>query len=122
MKRLIVTLAAGSMFAGPLAAQDQDTPAGAEQPQMCEMMHNGERMQGMMMRGENGMMTCQMMEHGEMDHAAVDHGKMDHSQMIHDHMNHGQHAEPGASENEAEAPQGEPADQDHSANEGHTPG
>jgi len=122
MKRLIVTLAAGSMFAGPLAAQDQDTPAGAEQPQMCEMMHNGERMQGMMMRGENGMMTCQMMEHGEMDHAAMDHGKMDHSQMSHDHMNHGQHAEPGAIESEAEAPQGEPAEQDHSAHEGHTPG
>jgi Ni/Co efflux regulator RcnB len=30
MKRLIIALAAGSMFAGPLAAQGQDTPAAAE--------------------------------------------------------------------------------------------
>jgi uncharacterized protein involved in copper resistance len=127
MKRLIIALAAGSMFAGPLAAQGQDTPAAAEQPQMCEMMHNGERMQGMMMRGEDGTMTCQMMEHGHMDHANMDHsqmqhGTMDHGHMDHGHMGHEQAAQPSATEGQTDAPQGDPAPQDHSAHEGHTPG
>ena len=127
MKRLIIALAAGSMFAGPLAAQGQDTPAAAEQPQMCEMMHNGERMQGMMMRGEDGTMTCQMMEHGHMDHANMDHsqmqhGTMDHGHMDHGHMGHEQAAQPSATEGQTDAPQSDPAPQDHSAHEGHTPG
>ncbi|WP_147367389.1 hypothetical protein [Aurantiacibacter xanthus] len=117
MKRLIMALAAGSMFAGPLAAQDQDIPAQAEQPQMCEMTHNGERMHGMMMRGEDGTMTCQMMEHGHMDHA-----NMNHSQMQHGTMDHGQAAQPSATEGQTDAPQSDPAPQDHSAHEGHTPG
>lgn len=122
MKRLIVALAAGSMFAGPLAAQDQDTPAEAEQPQMCEMMHNGEQMQGMMKRGEDGTMTCQMMEHGHMNHANMEHGQMDHGQMDHGHMGHEQAAPPSTTEGEAEAPHGDPAAQDHSGHEGHSPG
>ncbi|MEL1249650.1 hypothetical protein [Aurantiacibacter gilvus] len=132
MKRLIVALAAGGMLAGPLAAQDQDTTAEAEQPQMCEMMHNGERMQGMMMRGDDGTMTCQMMEHGQMDlanmdhghmqHGSMDHGQMQHGSMDHGHMGHGQAAEPSAAESQTETPQSDPAPQDHSAHEGHTPG
>ena len=147
MKRLIMALAAGSLFAGPLAAQEQGTPAEAEQPQMCEMMHNGERMQGRMMRGEDGTMTCQMMEHHHMDHANMDHsqmqhgtrdhgqmdhgsmghgqmehGSMGHGQMDHGHMGHGQAAQPSATEGQTEAPQSDPAPQDHSAHEGHTPG
>ncbi len=101
MKRLIMTLAAGSMFAGPLAAQDQDTPAAAEQPQMCEMMHNGKRMKGMMMRGEDGTMTCQMMKHG--------------------HMGHDQAAQPSATEGPTDATQSDTASQDHSGHKGHTP-
>jgi len=116
MKRLIMALAAGSMFAGPLAAQEQEKPAEAEQPQMCEMMHNGERMQGMMMRGEDGTMTCKMMDHGQMEHGSMGHGQMDHG-----HMGHGQTAQPSATEGQTDAPQSDPAPQDHLAHEGHTP-
>ena len=69
------------------------------QSQMCEMMHNGERMQGMMARGEDGTMSCRMMEQGQMGHG---------------HMGHGQ-------ENNVDGAQGGAAEaQDHSSHEGHS--
>ena len=63
------------------------------------MMHNGERMQGMMARGEDGTMSCRMMEQGQMGHG---------------HMGHGQ-------ENNVDGAQGGAAEaQDHSSHEGHS--
>ena len=34
----------------------------------CEMMHDGKKMQGMMVKDKDGKMTCRMMDHSHMDH------------------------------------------------------
>ncbi len=99
MKRILIAATAGLLLTGPALAQADQSPKPAEKPQMCEMMHNGAKMSGMMVRGEDGEMTCRMMDHSQMDHSqmdhsqmphgAMDHGTMDHSQMNHGTMDHG---------------------------------
>ena len=58
MKKLTVFVA-GVLLATPALAQSSQAPTGGtavpvEKPQMCEMMHNGMKMQGMMVKGEDG--------------------------------------------------------------------
>ena len=105
MKKLTVFVV-GVLLATPALAQSSQAPTGgtavpAEMPQMCEMMHNGMKM-----------------DHGMMDHSQMNHGMMAHSQ-----MGHGQTTSPAPkSAPGSEAPPADPAAQDHSAHPGHGPG
>ncbi|GGO99600.1 hypothetical protein [Stakelama pacifica] len=82
MNRLIVFVA-GTLLAGPAwageAQTDQAAPP-AETPQTCEMMHNGTKMQGMMVKGEDGKMICRMMDQPHMDHGGSPQGQPAHDQ------------------------------------------
>lgn len=86
MNKLIV-IVAGALLAGPAwageAQTDQPAPP-AKKPQTCEMMHNGMKMQGMMVKGEDGNMTCRMMDQPHMDHGKMDHGGSPQGQPAHD--------------------------------------
>ena len=127
MKKLTVFVA-GVLLATPALAQSSQAPTGgtavpAEKPQMCEMMHNGMKMQGMMVKGEDGKMTCRMMDKSQMDHGMMDHSQMNHGMMDHSQMGHGQTTSPAPkSAPGSEAPPADPAAQDHSAHPGHGPG
>lgn len=72
MKLMIATVSVLALSASPALAQEK---APAEKPQMCEMMHDGKKMKGMMKKGEDGKMSCQMMDHSKMQHDQSEHGK-----------------------------------------------
>lgn len=74
MKTVLTGLALLALSATPALAQDQAKPP--EKPKMCEMMHDGKKMQGMMMKGKDGKMSCQMMDQEKEPKAAPKH---DHS-------------------------------------------
>jgi uncharacterized protein involved in copper resistance len=74
MKMILTAASVFALTANPALAQE----APAEEPKMCEMMHDGKKMQGMMKKGEDGKMSCQMMDHSKMDHSKMDHSKMGH--------------------------------------------
>jgi len=106
--KVLFGLVAGLALAGPVAAQSGEAPAGdahasGEKPEMCEMMHNGMKMQGMMMKGKDGKMSCCMMDHSKMDHG-----------MMGDHQSG---AKPDGDTPSAEAPA-----EDHATHKGHGPG
>lgn len=71
MNRLLIAVAAVSLVADPVLAQSGETEQPAEKPQMCEMMHDGSKMQGMMVKGKDGKMHCTMMDHAKMNHEAT---------------------------------------------------
>ncbi|WP_141521557.1 hypothetical protein [Novosphingobium sp. PC22D] len=81
MKTIVAAIGLFGLAVTPALAHDK----APETPKMCEMMHNGQKMQGMMMKGKDGKMTCQMMN-GQQQGA----GPMDHSQMNHSMMNQGE--------------------------------
>jgi len=112
MKRIFFVLTASSLLAGPLAAHSNDSDQTAEKPEMCEMMHDGEKMQGMMMRGEDGTMTCQMMDHPEMEHGQMEHGHMEHG-----HMGSADAGADGTASDETA--QTDATAEDHSSHQGH---
>lgn len=70
MKTILTAIAIVALSATPALAQDQEKAP--EKPKMCEMMHGGQKMQGMMMKGNDGKMSCQMMDHSKMDHSKMD--------------------------------------------------
>ena len=85
--------------AGPLLAHEHGADKSGEHK--CEMMKDGKKMPGMMMKDADGKMSCQMMDHSKMDHSKMDHSKMpsaevtdqaqpamDHSTMDHSKMDH----------------------------------
>lgn len=85
--------------AGPLLAHEDGADKSGEHK--CDMMKDGKKMPGMMMKDADGKMSCQMMEHLKMDHSKMDHSKMpvpeaadqaqpamDHSTMDHSKMDH----------------------------------
>lgn len=119
MKKLSIFVA-GMMLASPAWAQSSATPVDkaakhADKPEMCEMMHNGMKMQGTMMKGKDGKMACCMMDHAKMDHGMMDHGMMDHSG-----MDHG--AKDGHKPNDPK-PSGETSPGgDHAKHDGHSQG
>lgn len=110
------------LLAGPALAQSGKAPAAATTPaensQMCDMTHNGAKMQGMMAKGKDGKMTCQMMDHAPNDGSQMDHGMMNHSQMDHGQMKMPQ---PDNTAKSADPSADAPA-QDHTAHPGHSPG
>ena len=65
--------------AGPLLAHEHGADKSGKHK--CEMMKDGKKMSGMMMKDTEGKMSCQMMDHSKMDHSKMDHSKMDHSKM-----------------------------------------
>lgn len=73
MKTVLTGIAIAALSAFPALAHDQEETPG--NPKMCEMMHGGQKMQGMMMEGADGKISCQMMDHLKMDHSKMDHGK-----------------------------------------------
>lgn len=126
MKRTLIAATAGLLLTGPALAQADQSPKPAEKPQMCEMMHNGAKMKGMMVRGEDGVMTCRMMDHSQMDHSQMDlsqmdHGRMDHSQMNHGTMNHGTMDHSAAPDGQTPPAPAAEAAADHDAHAGHDP-
>jgi len=85
--------------AGPLLAHEHGADKSGEHK--CEMMKDGKKMSGMMMKDTEGKMSCKMMDHSKMDHSKMDHSKMpapeandqaqppmDHSTMDHSKMDH----------------------------------
>ncbi|OJW73690.1 MAG: hypothetical protein BGO57_14850 [Sphingomonadales bacterium 63-6] len=86
VKKLIVFVA-GALLAGPAwaseAPTDQAAPS-ANKPQTCEMMHDGMKMQGMMVKDKDGKMTCRMMDQPHMDHGKMHHGDNPQGQSAHD--------------------------------------
>ncbi|MDD3677389.1 hypothetical protein [Thauera propionica] len=109
--KMLTVFVASLLLAGPAMAQSSeepatDAPAQTETPKMCEMMHNGVKMRGMMVTGEDGKMTCRMMDRSQMDH-----GMMNHSQMDHGAMGHPQNGETATTANQTE----------HAGHEGHGP-
>ena len=66
MKMILTVAGALAFSASPVLAQE----APSEKPKMCEMMHDGKKMQGMMKKDKDGKMSCQMMDHSKMDHSA----------------------------------------------------
>lgn len=64
-------------------AHTQSSPM--EKPMPCEMMHDGKKMQGMMVKDADGKMHCKMMDQSKMDHSKMDQSKMDHSKMAMHH-------------------------------------
>lgn len=62
MKMMILAAVAMGLSASPALAQDE-APA---KPKMCKMMHGDKEMHGMMVKGEDGKMTCKMMDHSKM--------------------------------------------------------
>lgn len=110
--KILIGLVAGLTLAGPALAQSNEAPArdaqaSGEKPEMCEMMHNGMKMQGMVMKGKDGMMSCCMMDHSKMDHSGMDHGMMG---------GHQSGAKPTNDTSAAEAPA-----EDHAAHKDHGP-
>ena len=113
MKKLSIFVA-GMMLASPAWAQSSAAPADeaakhADKPEMCEMMHNGMKMQGTMMKGKDGKMACCMMDHAKMDHGMMDHSGMDHG------------AKDGHKPN-GPKPGGETSHGDHAKHDGHGQG
>ena len=78
MKKLTLIASAVALLSGGAALAHQDK-ANDAQPQKCEMMKDGKKMQGMMHKGADGKMSCKMMDHSKMDHSKMDHSKMNHS-------------------------------------------
>lgn len=76
MKTLFVAVSMLAISAGPVLAQEVP----AEKPQMCEMMHDGKKMQGMMKMGKDGKMACQMIDHSKMDHSKMQQGQSGHGE------------------------------------------
>lgn len=111
--KILIGLVAGLSLAGPALAQSSEAPASdaqasGEKPEMCETMHNGMKMQSMMMKGKDGKMACCMMDHSKMDHSKMDHGIMG---------NHQSGAKPDGDTPSADAPA-----EDHATHKGHGPG
>lgn len=79
MKTLTV-FSAGMLIAGPVLALSGKVPVSAEVRQACEMMHNGMKMPGMMVKGDDGAMTCRMMDNSQTHKGTMDHSKMDHGE------------------------------------------
>ena len=74
MKMILTAASALALSATPVIAHE----APHEKPKMCEMMHDGKKMQGMMMKDKDGKMSCQMMDHSKMDHSKMEHGQSGH--------------------------------------------
>mgnify|MGYP002810237224 CR=1 FL=1 len=74
MKMIFSVPVSPSFSADQYLAQD----APSDNPIMCEMMHDGKQMQGMMKKDKDGKMSCQMMDHSKMDHSKMDHGQSGH--------------------------------------------
>ncbi len=100
MTKLAIFMSSFALItAGPLLAHEHGADKSDEHK--CEMMKDGKKMQGMMMKNADGKMSCQMMDHSKMDHSKMDHSKMpapeasdqaqpamDHSTMDHSKMDH----------------------------------
>ena len=71
MKMILTVAGALAFSASPVLAQE----APSEKPKMCEMMHDGKKMQGMMKKDKDGKMSCQMMDHSKMGHDQSAQGK-----------------------------------------------
>lgn len=131
MKRILIAATAGLLLAGPALAQADQAPKPVKKPQMCEMMHDGGKMKGMMVRGEDGKMTCRMMDHSQMDHSQMDpsqmdpsqmhHGTMEHGKMGHSQMNHGTMDHSAAPDGQTPPAPAAEAAADHDAHAGHDP-
>ncbi|MBW3168041.1 hypothetical protein [Qipengyuania flava] len=76
MKMILTAASVLAFSASPVLAQE----APPEKPKMCEMMHDGKKMQGMMMKDNDGKMSCQMMDHSKMDHSKMEHGQSGHDE------------------------------------------
>lgn len=80
MTKLTILMSGFALItAGPLLAHQHGADTSCEHK--CEMMKDGKKMSGMMMKDADGKMSCQMMDHSKMDHGKMDHSKMDHSKM-----------------------------------------
>ncbi len=80
MTKLVILMSGFALFtAGPLLAHEHGADKSCERK--CEMMKDGKKMAGMMMKDADGKMSCQMMDHSKMDHSEMDHSEMDHSKM-----------------------------------------
>lgn len=100
MTKLAILMSSIALItAGPLLAHEHEAKKSGEHK--CEMMKDGKKMPGMMMKDADGKMSCQMMDHSKMDHSKMDHSKMpsaevtdqaqpamDHSTMDHSKMDH----------------------------------
>ncbi len=85
MAKLTILMSGFALItAGPLLAHQHGADTSCEHK--CEMMKDGKKMPGMMMKDADGKMSCQMMDHSKMDHGKMDHSKMDHSKMVHSKM------------------------------------
>lgn len=93
MTKLTVLMSGVALItAGPLLAHEHGADTSGEHG--CEMMKDGKKMPGMMMKDADGKMSCQMMDHSKMEHSkmpapeasdqaqpSMDQSKMDHSKM-----------------------------------------
>ena len=75
MKKMATVLGALVLLYGG-SALAHEHKADASSDQKCRMMKDGKAMDGMMMKGADGKMSCQMMDHSKMDHSKMDHSKM----------------------------------------------
>lgn len=82
MRKSTVIVSAIALVSSGAAIAHQHK-AGSSEPQKCEMMKDGKKMEGMMQKGADGKMSCQMTDHAEMDHSKMGHDKMDHSKTDH---------------------------------------
>jgi periplasmic protein CpxP/Spy len=67
MKTAIGALVLLGLSAAPAAAHEQPS----ENAKTCEVIHDGKKMQGMMMKDKDGRMTCKMMDHAKMQHGQM---------------------------------------------------
>lgn len=80
MTKLTILMSGFALItAGPLLAHEHGADKSCEHK--CDMMKDGKKKPGMMMKDVDGKMSCQMMDHSKMDHSKMDHSKMDHSKM-----------------------------------------
>ena len=78
MKKLTLIMGAIALTSGgAVLAHDHMAPkADAPAMQKCEMMKDGVKMPGMMVKDADGKMSCKMMDHSKMDHSKMDHSMM----------------------------------------------
>ena len=78
MKKLTLIMGAiAQTSGGAVLAHDHMAPkADAPAMQKCEMMKDGVKMPGMMVKDADGKMSCKMMDHSKMDHSKMDHSMM----------------------------------------------
>lgn len=83
MKKYLILAVAGALLAGPALAEQSKAPKPENAPKMCEMMHQGMKMKGMMVKGADGKMQCRMMDHSQMEQGKPAQG--------HEHKGHAGH-------------------------------